>query len=164
MTQEIHTTAVGQSAGVAAGRDIAASMRTEISAAAVAALVVACLVLSSSHMPLPALPWAAAFLFLAIQQDVRGMRIPNWLTLPSLVVAIGLGGVAGGLAGLGTALAGANANAVIHRKDENLAITGLAIWVASPSRLDGGNGGLHELFVDRNLQLHFGRAPARCRP
>ena len=90
MTQGIHTTAVGQSAGVAAGRDIAASMRTEISAAAVAALVVACLVLSSSHMPLPALPWAAAFLFLAIQQDVRGMRIPNWLTLPSLVVAIGL--------------------------------------------------------------------------
>ena len=107
MTQGIHTTAVGQSAGVAAGRDIAASMRTEISAAAVAALVVACLVLSSSHMSLPALPWAAAFLFLAIQQDVRGMRIPNWLTLPSLVVAIGLGGATGGLAGLGTALAGA---------------------------------------------------------
>jgi prepilin peptidase CpaA len=60
-------------------------------------------------MPLPALAWAAAFLFFAIQQDVRGMRIPNWLTLPSLVAAIGLGGLTGGLAGLGIALAGAGA-------------------------------------------------------
>jgi prepilin peptidase CpaA len=109
VNQALHTTAVGQPAGVAAGRDIAASLRTEFSAAVVAALVVACLVFSSSKMPLPALPWAAAFLFFAIQQDVRGMRIPNWLTLPSLAAAIGLGGVTGGLAGLGTALAGAGA-------------------------------------------------------
>ncbi len=107
MNQGIHTTAVGQTAGVAAGRDIAASLRSEFSAAAVAALVVGSFMFSSSQMPLPAQTWAAAFLFLAIQQDVRGMRIPNWLTLPSLVVAIGLGGLTGGLAGLGTALAGA---------------------------------------------------------
>lgn len=109
MNQAIHTTAVGQTADVAAGRDIAASLRTELSAAAVAALVVACFLFSSSRMPLPAISWAAAFLFLAIQQDVRGMRIPNWLTLPSLAFAIGLAGVTGGLAGLGTALAGAGA-------------------------------------------------------
>ena len=109
MSQEVHTTAVGQTAGIAAGRDIAAGLRTELWAALVAALVVTSLLFSASTSPLPALPWAAAFLFFAIHQDVRALRIPNWLTLPSLVVAIALGGATAGLAGLGTALAGAGA-------------------------------------------------------
>ena len=107
MQPEIHTTAVGQTAGVAAGRDIAAILRAELSAAIVAALVVISFVFSASQSPLPAVPWAAAFLFFAIQQDMRGMRIPNWLTLPSLAFALALGGVTGGLTGFGTALAGA---------------------------------------------------------
>lgn len=107
MSQEAHTTAVRHTADVAAGRDIAAGLRTELSAALVAALVVAGFVFSSSQTPLPALPWAAAFLFFAIQQDVRSLRIPNWLTLPALALALALGGVTGGLAGFGTALAGA---------------------------------------------------------
>lgn len=107
MHRELHTTVVGQAAGVAAGRDIAAILRTEFSAALVAALVVACVVFSSSKTPLPAISWAAAFLFFAIHQDVRAMRIPNWLTLPSLGIALALAGITGGLPGLGTALAGA---------------------------------------------------------
>ena len=107
MNQAPQTTVVGESADIAAGRDIAASLRTEISAAVIAALVSACVVLASTQKPLPAVPWAAAFLFLAIQQDVRGMRIPNWLTLPALFWALVLGAATGGLAGIGIALAGA---------------------------------------------------------
>jgi prepilin peptidase CpaA len=101
--------AVDQSADVAAGRDILASIRAELPAGAVAALVAGLVLVSSSGTPLPAISWAAAFLFFAIHQDVRSMRIPNWLTLPSLALAIGLGGVSAGLAGIGTALGGAAA-------------------------------------------------------
>jgi len=57
--------------------------------------------------PLPALGWAAAFLLLAVHQDVRSLRIPNWLTFPALLGAIVLGAVHGGLAGAGNALLGA---------------------------------------------------------
>lgn len=57
--------------------------------------------------PLPALGWAAAFLLVAVHQDVRSLRIPNWLTFPSLLGAIALGAVQGGLAGTGDALLGA---------------------------------------------------------
>jgi prepilin peptidase CpaA len=59
--------------------------------------------------PLPALGWAAAFLLLAVHQDVRSLRIPNWLTFPSLLGATALGAVQGGLAGTGAALLGAAA-------------------------------------------------------
>ena len=90
-----------------AAHDRAKTVWAELSAAAVAALVVTCFVLSPSGSPLPAPLWSAAFLFLAIHQDVRDMRIPNWLTLPSLLGALALGAWNGALAGAGAALAGA---------------------------------------------------------
>ena len=91
----------------ATGHDRTETVWAEISAAAVAALVVTCFLLSPSGSPLAAPMGSAAFLFLAIHQDVRGMRIPNWLTFPSLLGALALGAWDGGLAGAGTALAGA---------------------------------------------------------
>ncbi len=74
---------------------------------AVALLVSAALLASAQEAPLPALGGAAVFLMLAVEQDVRRMRIPNWLTLPALLGALGYAGFAGGLLGLGTALFGA---------------------------------------------------------
>jgi Flp pilus assembly protein protease CpaA len=76
-------------------------------ATATAALVVACLFWTAGHKPLPSLGGAAAFLFLAIHQDVFHLRIPNWLTLPSLGLALAASGVAGGTTALVSALAGA---------------------------------------------------------
>jgi prepilin peptidase CpaA len=76
-------------------------------ATATAALVVACLFWTAGQKPLPSFGWAAAFLFLAIQQDVFQLRIPNWLTLPSLGLALAAPGVAGGTTALVSALAGA---------------------------------------------------------
>jgi prepilin peptidase CpaA len=77
-----------------------------------AALVVACLLWSSAREPLPALWWAAAFLALAIHQDVTRLRIPNWLTFPALAAAViaaaitaGADALAASLLGAGTALA-----------------------------------------------------------
>lgn len=81
--------------------------RESTAAVLVAALVVACVVFASRGTSLPACGWAAAFLLVAIQQDVMRMRIPNWLTLPSLAGALVLGGVSAGSAGLLHALAGA---------------------------------------------------------
>ena len=72
-----------------------------------AAAVVACLFLSSGTAPLPALGWAAAFVYLVVHQDVSRLKIPNWLTLPALAAAMIHAGVVGGLSGLGSALAGA---------------------------------------------------------
>ncbi len=74
---------------------------------AIAVLVVGCLFWTSQEKPLPALPWAAAFLFLAVEQDVRRMRIPNWLTFPSLLGAISLAAVTAGWEGAGASVAGA---------------------------------------------------------
>lgn len=54
--------------------------------------------------PLPASLWAAAFLFLALEQDLRRSRIPNWLSIAGLCVALGLAGWNGGVAGVGIAL------------------------------------------------------------
>jgi len=80
----------------------------EAMALAVAAFAAACLVWTpGKEAPLPALGWAAAFLLLAVHQDVRSLRIPNWLTFPSLLAAIALGAVHGGASGAGVALAGA---------------------------------------------------------
>lgn len=62
---------------------------------------------SAREEPLPALPWAAAFLFLAVESDVRRLRIPNWLTFGGLAGALGLAAAQGGGAGLLAALAGA---------------------------------------------------------
>ncbi len=80
----------------------------EAIALGVAALAAASLVwIPGKEAPLPALGWAAAFLLLAVHQDVRSLRIPNWLTFPSLLGAIVLGAARGGHAGAGLALLGA---------------------------------------------------------
>jgi prepilin peptidase CpaA len=73
----------------------------------IASLVVAALWIGAASGRLPAFGWTAAFLFLAVEQDVRRMRIPNWLTLSSLLIALALGAYQGGLDGFGEALLGA---------------------------------------------------------
>lgn len=87
--------------------DAGATVGKRAFALAAAVLVVGCLFWTAQEKPLPALPWAAAFLFLAVEQDVRRLRIPNWLTFPSLMFAIVLGGVTAGWEGTGAAAAGA---------------------------------------------------------
>jgi len=74
---------------------------------AVAASVIAAFLWTAREAPLPATAWAAAFLFVAIERDVRSMRIPNWLTGGGLAAALLLAGVTRALPGLGYALAGA---------------------------------------------------------
>ncbi len=51
-------------------------------------------------VPLPIFGWAVAFLFLAVASDVRNERIPNALTLPSLIIAIFLSAKVGSTGGL----------------------------------------------------------------
>lgn len=62
---------------------------------------------TASEAPLPATGWAAAFLFVAVEHDVRRMRIPNWLTFGGLAVALAVAGITAGGGGLLAALAGA---------------------------------------------------------
>ncbi len=73
----------------------------------VALLVAAGFLSTAEEGPLPALAWAAAFLFLAVESDVRRLRIPNWLTFPAFFGALALAFASSGLPGLGSALAGA---------------------------------------------------------
>jgi prepilin peptidase CpaA len=63
--------------------------------------------LSGNREPLPAFAWAAVFLFLVVEEDLRVRRIPNWLTGSALVVAIGLATWTDGWSGGVTALLGA---------------------------------------------------------
>jgi prepilin peptidase CpaA len=79
----------------------------EALALATAALVAAAVVWTARRDALPALPFAAAFLFAAMWRDVRELRIPNWLTGPALLGALVLGLVGGGAPGLVAAGAGA---------------------------------------------------------
>lgn len=74
---------------------------------AAAGCVALCVVWSTSGTPLPAYGWAAAFLFLVVEEDVRHMRIPNWLTFPCLGLAVAWAVFDGGIAGLGHSLLGA---------------------------------------------------------
>lgn len=62
---------------------------------------------SVASTPLPILGWAAAFLFFAVERDVHCQRIPNWLTFPTLVAALGYATWIGGANGLLDALLGA---------------------------------------------------------
>jgi prepilin peptidase CpaA len=73
----------------------------------IAASICAGFVWSAQQAPLPATGWAAAFLFLAVEHDVRCLRIPNWLTFGGMAVALGWAVGNGGWQGLGQALAGA---------------------------------------------------------
>jgi prepilin peptidase CpaA len=75
--------------------------------AATAAAICAGFLWSAKGTPLPGTSWAAAFLFLAVESDVRSLRIPNWLTYGGLAIALALALIARGGAGLVDALAGA---------------------------------------------------------
>lgn len=74
-----------------------------------AVAVVACLLAAAWEEPLPRLGWAAAFLLLAVERDVRLRRIPNWLTFSGVILALALCGWQGGADALLPALAGAGA-------------------------------------------------------
>ncbi|NBX26097.1 MAG: hypothetical protein EBQ99_08640, partial [Planctomycetes bacterium] len=70
------------------------------------------LLLAISLPTIPAVPWwiwvvLVAACLVATVTDLKNMRIPNWLTLPLLVAGVTRGGLAGGMAGTGDALAGA---------------------------------------------------------
>ena len=58
-------------------------------------------------VPSPTVWWAAAFLFLVVEEDLRRRRIPNWLTFPGLGIALAAATWAGGGSGLLAALLGA---------------------------------------------------------
>lgn len=77
---------------------------------AVASAIGGGLAYSGQDWPLPALPWAGAFLCLAAQRDVQRLRIPNALTFPAMLGALALHtadlgwlGLQQGLLGLGLA-------------------------------------------------------------
>ena len=53
-----------------------------------------------SSTPLPVFGWAAAFLFFAVASDLRFHRIPNWLTLPTLLAALLISPWVGATSGL----------------------------------------------------------------
>lgn len=72
----------------------------------VAAIVGAAVVVTGRGEPLPALVAVTAFLVVAVEGDVRRMRIPNWLTFPALAAALLFGTWNAGLQGLLSALAG----------------------------------------------------------
>jgi prepilin peptidase CpaA len=74
---------------------------------ATAAAVAAGFLWSAQQAPLPATAWAAAFLFLAVEHDVRSLRIPNWLTFGGLAAALAGAAALRGAEGLVEALAGA---------------------------------------------------------
>jgi prepilin peptidase CpaA len=76
-------------------------------ALAAASLVSVCLLVTGAEAPLPALGWAAAFLFIAVERDVREGRIPNWLTVPAFGLCVAHGAWSGGLAGALASLWGA---------------------------------------------------------
>lgn len=74
---------------------------------AVAAAISAVFLWSATREPLPALGWAAAFLFLVVEEDVRSRRIPNWLTLPAIAIALLLALFSTGPSGAARSLLGA---------------------------------------------------------
>src|SRR3954468_24772178 len=55
--------------------------------------------------------------------------------------------------GLGPALAGADADAVLQRQDEDLAVADAALGAGAPGLHDGVDRRLHEVLVDGDLQL-----------
>ncbi len=82
-------------------------VRNPMFSVSIAAGVCALLALSPAVERLPAFGCAVAFLFLAIESDVRTFRLPNLLTLPALALALAFAFGTGGFPALGTALLGA---------------------------------------------------------
>ena len=107
MTKPTPTTRVRPAAPPAQGEG--RGFRRGAIALAVAALVGVCLLVTAMEAPLPALGWAAAFLVLAVERDMRERRIPNWLTFPALAFAIAHATWSGGIDGALASLAGAGA-------------------------------------------------------
>jgi prepilin peptidase CpaA len=56
---------------------------------------------------LPATAWTALFLVLAVESDVRSLRIPNWLTFGGMALAFAHAAATGGFWMVGSALGGA---------------------------------------------------------
>jgi prepilin peptidase CpaA len=71
------------------------------------ATLIAAMLLLSGSTPLPALGWAAAFLFVVVQQDLAHAKVPNAITFPALALALALAAWHGGSVGLGLGVAGA---------------------------------------------------------
>jgi len=82
--------------------------RARAQARAVALAASAAVVASgfAGSRPLPVLGWAAVFVFLTVESDLRCRRIANSVTFPALGLALGLAAFVGGWAGLSTALLG----------------------------------------------------------
>src|SRR5579884_1499488 len=59
------------------------------------------------------------------------------------------------LDGLGAALAGADADAVLQRQDEDFAVADAALGAGAPGLHDGVDGRLDEVLVDGDLELHL---------
>src|SRR5438874_2254173 len=57
--------------------------------------------------------------------------------------------------GLGAALAGADADAVLQRQDEDLAVADAALGAGAAGLHDGVDRRLDEVLVNRDLQLHL---------
>ena len=72
--------------------------------AAIAAVVAGAFVVSTPIERLPALGWVAAFLFFAMESDLRSLRIPNALNLAGGIVALALAWALGGAEAAGQAL------------------------------------------------------------
>ncbi len=81
--------------------------RSAAVAAALAAAASAAFVWSAAGEPLLALVFAAAFLFVVVEEDLRRSRIPNWLTLPGFGLALALTAWSGGWSGAAAGLTGA---------------------------------------------------------
>ena len=73
----------------------------------VAAVVGAGYFWAHNEAPSPSIWWAAGFLFVVAEEDMRTRRIPNWLTAPALAVSLLLCTWSGGWSGAGTSLLGA---------------------------------------------------------
>lgn len=61
------------------------------------------------------------------------------------------------LDGFSAAFSRANADAIVHRKNEDFAIANFAVFTAAAAFQNGIDGGLHEFFVHADLQLHFAK-------
>ena len=67
----------------------------------------------ADSQPLPVHGWAAVFLGLAVASDVHENRIPNWLTLPALGLALVFSPLVGATGGFTDAFAGAGLGLLI---------------------------------------------------